>query len=86
MKEYRIGIEETIFLEHKVIIEVPEEICALDIFEYIENECQNKSEISEYIEKLGGRQLNFIEGDIGDSELIVGSCKKIKKGEKENGK
>lgn len=79
MKEYRIEIEESIFLKHKVIIEVPKEVCAFDILEYIENECQNKSEISEYIEKLGGRQLNFMEGDIGDGELIVVSCKKTKK-------
>lgn len=86
MKEYRIKIEETIFLKHKVIVEVPEEICALDIFEYIENECQDKSEISEYIERIGGKQLNFIEGDSGDSELTIESCKRIKKGEKENGK
>ncbi|VHZ18644.1 hypothetical protein [Clostridioides difficile] len=52
MKEYRIEIEETIFLKHKVIIEVPEEMCILDILEYVENECQDKSEISEYIEKM----------------------------------
>lgn len=78
MKEYSIEIEETIFLKHKVIVEVPEKICALDILKSIENECQNKSEISEYIEKLGGRQLNFIEGDSGDSNLTVERCKKIK--------
>lgn len=82
MKEYRIEIEETIFLEHKVVVEVPEETCALDIFEYIENECQDKNDISEYIKKIGGRQLKFIEGDSGDSELTIKSCKKIKKGEK----
>ncbi|EGT5437518.1 TPA: hypothetical protein ACGI3V_001955 [Clostridioides difficile] len=82
MKEYRIEIGEMIFLKHKVIVEVPEQICAFDIYKYIENECQDKSEISEYIKSIGGRQLNFIEGDSGDSELIVGSCKKIKKGEK----
>ncbi|HDF5636652.1 TPA: hypothetical protein SOL41_003523 [Clostridioides difficile] len=86
MKEYRIDIEETIFLKHKVIVEVPEEICAFDIYKYIENECQDKSEISEYIEKIGGKQLNFIEGDSGDSELTIESCKRIKKGEKENEK
>lgn len=78
MKEYRIEIEETIFLKHKVIVEVPKEICALDILGYIENECQDKSEISEYIEKINGKQLSFIEGDNGDSELTVESCKRIK--------
>lgn len=78
MKEYRIEIGETIFLKHKVIVEVPEEICTFDIFEYIENECQDKSEISEYIEKIGGKQLSFIEGDSGDSDLTVERCKKIK--------
>ncbi|MBZ0618639.1 hypothetical protein KWL40_016350 [Clostridioides difficile] len=78
MKEYRIEIEETIFLKHKVIVEVPGQISAIDISECIENKCQNKSEISEYIEKLGGKQLNFIEGDSGDSELAIKSCKKIK--------
>lgn len=82
MKEYRIDIEETIFLKHKVIVEVPEEICALDIFEYIENECQDKSEISEYIERNGGKQLKFIEGDSGDSDLTVESCRRIKKEKK----
>ncbi|EGT4828268.1 TPA: hypothetical protein SHW33_003766 [Clostridioides difficile] len=86
MKEYRIEIGEMIFLKHKVIVEVPEQICAFDIYKYIENECQNKSEISEYIEKIGGKQLNFIEGDSGDSDLTVESCKRIKKGGKKNGK
>lgn len=78
MKEYSIEIEETIFLKHKVIVEVPEEICTLDIFEYIENECQDKSEISEYIEKIGGKQLSFIEGDSGDSDLTIERCRRIK--------
>lgn len=78
MKEYRIDIEETIFLKHKVIVEVPEEICAFDIYKYIENECQDKSEISEYIEKIGGKQLNFIEGKRRDSGLTVESCRRIK--------
>lgn len=78
MKEYRIDIEETIFLKHKVIIEVPEEMCILDILEYVEDECQDKSEISEYIEKIGGKQLNFIEGKRRDSGLTVESCKRIK--------
>ncbi|EGT3731182.1 hypothetical protein ACHDL8_003784 [Clostridioides difficile] len=82
MKEYRIEIEETIFLKHKVIIEVPEEMCILDILEYVENECQDKSEISEYIEKNGGKQLNFIEGKRRDSDFTVESCRRIKKGEK----
>ncbi|MCC0724478.1 hypothetical protein [Clostridioides sp. ZZV14-6044] len=82
MKEYRIEIEEVIFLEHKVVIEVPKEICEFDIIEYIENECQNKSDISEYIKNIGGRQLNFIEGDSGDSELTVRSFKKMKKEKK----
>ncbi|EGT4645284.1 hypothetical protein E5F42_20275 [Clostridioides difficile] len=76
MKEYRIDIEETIFLKHKVIVEVPEEICAFDIYKYIENECQDKSEISEYIEKIGGKQLNFIKRR--DSDLTVESCRRIK--------
>ncbi len=78
MKEYRIEIEETIFLKHKVIVEVPKEKCALDILGYIENECQDKSEISEYIEKNGGKQLSFIEGDSGDSDLTVERCRRIK--------
>lgn len=78
MKEYRIDIEETIFLKHKVIIEIPEEMCILDILEYVEDECQDKSEISEYIEKIGCKQLNFIEGKRRDSDLTVESCKRIK--------
>ncbi|HBF7770075.1 TPA: hypothetical protein ACGI4I_003562 [Clostridioides difficile] len=78
MKEYRIEIEETIFLKHKVIVEIPEEICAFDIYKYIENECQDKSEISEYIEKIGGKQLNFIEGKRRNSDLTVESCRRIK--------
>lgn len=32
MKEYRIEIGEMIFLKHKVIVEVPEQICAFDIY------------------------------------------------------
>ncbi|HBE9006845.1 TPA: hypothetical protein KM852_002326 [Clostridioides difficile] len=78
MKEYRIEIRETIFLKHKFIVEVPEQINAIDIFEYIENECQDKSEISEYIEKIGGKQLNFIEGKRRNSDLTVESCRRIK--------
>ncbi|CCL28308.1 hypothetical protein [Clostridioides difficile] len=78
MKEYSIEIKETIFLKHKVIVEVPERMCAFDINEYIENECQDKSEISEYIEKNGGKQLSFIEGDSGDSDLTVERCRRIK--------
>ncbi|HFL2427558.1 TPA: hypothetical protein ACG3JQ_003673 [Clostridioides difficile] len=78
MKEYRIDIEETIFLKHKVIIEVPEEMCILDILEYVEDECQNKSEISEYIEKIGCKQLSFTEGKRRDSNFTIESCKRIK--------
>ncbi|EGT4908132.1 hypothetical protein DAF77_14215 [Clostridioides difficile] len=78
MKEYRIEIEETIFLKHEVIIEVPEEIGIFGILEDVEEECQDKSEISEYIEKIGGKQLNFIEGKRRDSDLTVGSCRRIK--------
>ncbi|HBH3834813.1 TPA: hypothetical protein KSK88_001913 [Clostridioides difficile] len=78
MKEYKIEIEETIFLKHEVIIEVPEEIDIFGTLEYVEEECQDKSEISEYIEKIGGKQLNFIEGKRRDSDLTVESCRRIK--------
>lgn len=81
MKEYRIEIEETIFLEHKVIIEVPEELFVLDVLRYIESECQNKSEISEYIKKISGKQLNFVEKDNEYNGFMVRGCKRIKKGE-----
>lgn len=82
MKEYRIEIEETIFLEHEVIIELPEELFVLDILRYMENECQNKSEMSEYIKKIGGKSLNFIKSDSGYNGFMVRGCKEIKKEKK----
>ncbi|HGM3508421.1 TPA: hypothetical protein ACKOR7_003013 [Clostridioides difficile] len=80
MKQYKFYIDEVISLKHKVIIEIPSEMSAIDISESIESECNSISDLSECIEKFGCRQIDFV-GDVwGERDILVNACKKIKKG------
>ncbi|MGX8128455.1 hypothetical protein ACWTV9_19505 [Clostridioides difficile] len=79
MKQYKFCIGEVVFLEHKVVLDVPEGVSAIDISESIEKECHSISDLIECVEKFGCKQVDFVKDIHGESDISVNTCKKIKK-------
>ncbi|MDV9723733.1 hypothetical protein RHG08_20810 [Clostridioides difficile] len=77
MKRYKFYIDEVISLKHKVIIEIPSEMSAIDISESIESECNLISDLTGCIEKFGCKQIDFAEDVHGKRDILVNTCKKI---------